>query len=380
MKSVEKLNAIDFFAGSGLVTEGLSESFDVVWANDNCPRKKAVYTQNFGTEHFVDVSITEVHGRDLPEAELCWASFPCQDLSLAGNMTGIETGDRSALFWEWIRILDEMEPENRPPVLCIENVVGFLVAQGGSQFRLAYEALKDRGYVAGAFVLDVRHFTPQSRPRSFIVATHEDVSIDGLTSVSPLDHVHTSSVMRAFAAVDDRDWVWWKLPELPIRKQDFTNICERDAPCDSAEKTAYNLSLLSEGHRLRLEEAMASGRFLAGTGYKRVRRSKDGERRQFLELRFDGLAGCLRTPRGGSSRQFVVIVDKGDVKTRLLTIREAARLMGVRDNYWFPPKYNDAYLALGDAVAVPVTRFLSQNLLRPLSARARSLSTEAASV
>ena len=98
--------------------------------------------------------------------------------------------------------------------------------------------------------------------------------------------------------------------------------------------------------------------------YKRTRKG-----RQVLELRFDGIAGCLRTPEGGSSRQILVITENGDIRTRLLTVRETARLMGAPDDYKLPGSYNDGYKAMGDAVAVPVARFLAENLLAPIAAR-----------
>lgn len=366
MQNLSNFDAVDFFAGSGLVTEGLSDRFQMLWANDNCQRKKRVYTANFGDAHFEEKSIIEVDGASIPQSHLSWASFPCQDLSLAGNMAGIERGDRSALFWQWIRILDEMAPQSRPPVICLENVVGFLVIQNSSQFGLAYDALRERGYVAGAFVLDACHFTPQSRPRSFIVAVREDISVETLTTPAPLPYIHNKAVMRAFAAVNDPSWKWWKLPLPPLRTKSFTDICERDAPSDPEDKVARNISLVPPAHIAKLHAAIARDEFIAGTGYKRMRKDSEGVKRQCLEIRFDGLAGCLRTPRGGSSRQFVFLVDDGKIRTRLLTIREAARLMGVRNSYVFPGTYNDAYLALGDAVAVPVTRYISHHLLHPL--------------
>ena len=97
-------------------------------------------------------------------------------------------------------------------------------------------------------------------------------------------------------------------------------------------------------------------------GYRRTRNGK-----QVLELRFDNVAGCLRTPEGGSSRQVVVIHDEqGMLNTRLLTVRETARLMGVPDSYKIPGSYNDGYKAMGDAVAVPVVKWLARHLLDPL--------------
>ena len=86
----------EFFAGSGLVAYGLKDMFAPVWANDISEQKAAVYEANFGDEHFVLDDIKTVSGSDIPYAHLSWASFPCQDLSLAGNMGGIHAS-RSGL-------------------------------------------------------------------------------------------------------------------------------------------------------------------------------------------------------------------------------------------------------------------------------------------
>ncbi|MHB9031073.1 MAG: DNA cytosine methyltransferase, partial [Candidatus Latescibacterota bacterium] len=203
-----------------------------------------------------------------------------------------------------------------------------------------------------------------------IVAVKEAVSVRGLTCRGPLSKYHTQSVVRAFQATRDTEWIWWFLPPLPNHGVSFTDICESDAPVDSLEKTNTLLDMLSEKNINKLNAAKEKGVFIAGTGYKRIRKEANGEKIQRLEIRFDGISGCLRTPRGGSSRQVVVIVDGGEVKTRLLTIREAARLMGVRDTFKIPGTYNEAYRALGDAVAVPVTSFLANHLLVPLCQRA----------
>jgi DNA (cytosine-5)-methyltransferase 1 len=142
--------ALDFFAGSGLVRLGLEPEFKTLWANDNCAKKRLVYVANNPPEEFHLGSIQDVRGRDLPGADLAWASFPCQDLSLAGDLNGMKVGTRSGLFWEWIRVIEEMEEHGkRPSVLVAENVVGFVVADGGKHFRGAHSALCNLGYRVG---------------------------------------------------------------------------------------------------------------------------------------------------------------------------------------------------------------------------------------
>ncbi len=212
-------NALDFFSGCGLVTEALKPWFTTLWANDICPKKCAVYVANFGGDHLVQGSITKVDGSEIPSADLAWASFPCQDLSLAGNMDGLSNGSRSALYWEWVRILEEMNERRRPPVLCAENVVGFLVADEGKQFRSAYLALRKLGYLAGALVIDAIHFLPQSRPRSFLVAVKEGTPFERetLTAQEPHPLYHGKAVLTAWKTADDPEWLWWILPQPPRR-------------------------------------------------------------------------------------------------------------------------------------------------------------------
>ncbi len=371
-RRTRSLRALDFFAGSGLVTEALRFAFDVVWANDICPKKRAVYAANFGDDHLNGESISRIDGRNLPSADVAWASFPCQDLSLAGAMRGMqsESRTRSSLYYEWIRVLDEMAEVDRPSVLCVENVVGFLVSKGGASFRDAYWSLRERGYMAGAFILDASPFVPQSRPRSFLVAVREGVEREDLSAEHPAPGYHGKSVVTAFDAANDPEgWVWWNLPPVPDRCFTLADIVEWDAPRDSPEKTEKLFSMLSDLNRTKLDAVLAAESRTAGTGYKRVRSERDGRKRQRFELRFDGKAGCLRMPTGGSSRQILVLVEDGAVSTRLLTVREAARLMGVRDSYCIPGGYNEGYGAMGDAVAVPVAQWIAHHLLLPLTQR-----------
>src|SRR5690606_26373193 len=79
----------EFFAGAGLVRLALSPEWRVLWANDISPKKRLVYVQNFGEDQFVLGDIADVFAEDLPKGgQMAWASFPCEDLSLAGWRRG----------------------------------------------------------------------------------------------------------------------------------------------------------------------------------------------------------------------------------------------------------------------------------------------------
>ena len=354
-KVISQNSFLEFFAGSGLVAESFKGIFKPIWANDICPKKKAVYVANHGSDHFHLASITEVKGKNLPTAALAWASFPCQDLSLAGLAQGIH-GLRSGLVWEWLRVMDEMP--QRPPLLVAENVTGLLSASGGEHYRHLHTALTKRGYQVGAMVIDAIRWLPHSRPRVFVVAVESNLAIPKeLTHFTPT-WLHPESVRKVAAGLEN--WVWWTMPEPPPRQLTLTDLIEWNTPFADPETEERNLRLISSKSLNLLRNTLKNKKFVA-PGYKRTREGK-----QVLELRFDNVAGCLRTPQGGSSRQTLVIHNNGELHSRLLTIRETARLMGAPDTYQIPGTYNDGYKAMGDGVAAPVARWLATKLLSPL--------------
>ncbi len=350
-----KPSYLEFFAGSGLVAEALKGYFKTAWANDICAKKADVYTANHGSKHFHLGSIADVSGAELPVASLAWASFPCQDLSLAGLTEGIH-GARSGLVWQWLRIIDEMP--KRPLVLVAENVAGLVSVEGGNHYRILHKALTQRGYVVGAMLIDASHWVPQSRPRVFVVAVEASAKTPPALIGSGPNWLHGGGIRKAAEGLGD--FVWWSMPEPPKREHDLSDIVEWAAPFANAETDARNINLISPRHREILDGLPKSKPFVA-PGYKRTRGGK-----QVLELRFDDTAGCLRTPRGGSSRQVIVIRKNGKPRSRLLTVREAARLMGAPESYKIPGSYNDGYKAMGDGVAVPVAKWLAKHLLAPL--------------
>lgn len=339
----------EFFAGSGLVAYGMKGMFMPVWSNDINDRKASVYKANFVSDHFLLGDIKDVRGNELPSAHLSWASFPCQDLSLAGNMKGIYA-DRSGLVWEYLRILDEMQ--EKPRILALENVSGLLVANNGENYRNLHEALRSRGYRCGAVLLNSEVFVPQSRPRVFVIAVNKDVTIpEDLIGDGP-NWLHNKAAAKLGDDLDD--WIWWKTEKPKKPSITLEDILDHDARFDKDDV----LQLVPQ----RMIDQLNSYDHMVATGYRRTRNGS-----QQLELRFDGIAGCLRTPAGGSSKQYVIIRDHGENHARLLTVREAARLMGAPDTYSLPGSYNDGYFAMGDAVVLPVARFLGKTFLMPLA-------------
>lgn len=366
----------EFFAGAGMARLGLGERWRCLFANDIDAKKAACYTANFGDREFMRGDVAELDAADLPgAADLAWASFPCQDLSLAGAGAGLR-GARSGTFWPFWRLIEALGAAARAPkAVAIENVIGLLRARGGADFIAIAEGIAKSGYRLGAMVIDAADFLPQSRPRLFLIAVREDLEIPAeIIAAEAAPHW----TIPALAAAHDRlgqaaraRWIWWKMRQPEAAPPPLAAIIDPDAArWHRPEETERLLGLMNELHRRKVADAvrasLASDGPIVGTIYRRTRVDENSVRRQRAEARFDGIAGCLRTPAGGSSRQTVVVAERGRMRTRLLSAREAARLMGLPESFVLPARFNDAYHVAGDGVAVPVVRFLAAHLLEPL--------------
>ena len=376
----------EFFAGGGMARAGLGVKWTCLFANDIDEKKGSSYAANWGNENLRICSVADVETKDLPDgSDLAWASFPCQDLSLAGAGAGLK-GERSGAFWPFWHLLQALDAENRgPKIIVLENVSGALSSYEGKDFAAIGAALADGEYKFGAVVTDAVHFVPQSRPRLFIVGIKKHVSIPArLLAPEPNVIWHPAHLVSAYEKLSQSSkaaWLWWKLPAPPHRLSTFSELIE-DEPGGVAWHTTAEtqrlLSLMSPINRRKVDQAKKLGRRIVGGIYRRTRVDENGKRVQRAEIRFDDIAGCLRTPAGGSSRQSVLIVEGDKVRSRLLSPREAARLMGLPDTYILPKTYNEAYHLAGDGVVVPVVRFLADSLLEPLLAAAEKQNKEAA--
>ncbi len=278
---------------------------------------------------------------------------------------------RSGTYWEFWRLMrDSSERGERPPLIVIENVVGMLY---GSNFRVLCDSLAAIGMQFGALVVDARYFLPQSRPRVFVVAVDSRVDCSPLVSEEPDASVpwFSKAIRSAHARLPDalkEWWRWWKLPQPTSVVQPVDEVIEEvpvGVQWHEPEETSRLLAMMTDVNLRKIRLAKERNQSV-GFLYKRMRRGI-----QRAEVRFDGVAGCLRTPQGGSSRQTVLLLDNDRIMSRLLSPREAARLMGVPDSFHLPTKYNDAYRAIGDGVAVPVVRWLSDQLLVNLTCLCR---------
>ena len=362
---------------------GLGDSWNCLFANDFDQMKVETYEANWGTGEITHKDVASLALSDLPAdvVDLVWASFPCQDLSLAGSYRGLgqerdKVATRSGTFWPFWKLIRGLAQGGRAPrAIVLENVYGCLRSRKGRDFASIASALIELDYRFGAAVIDAAHFVPQSRPRVFFLAFRGDQSIPAsLSAERPQEIWHPAALAEAYDGIPPaakRNWIWWNISQPLARNSTFADLME-EAPTTvkwhAAAHTNYILNLMSPLNRQKVSEAIRSGRRMVGAVYRRTRPDETGIKRQRAEVRFDDVAGCLRTPAGGSSRQVILVVEGKTVKSRLISPREAARLMGLDEDYVLPERYNHAYHVCGDGVCVPVVRHIARHVLEPVLA------------
>ena len=376
----------EFFAGGGMVRMGLGPGWSCLFANDFDQKKARVYRRNWGGDVLDTRDVRKVEVSDLPGyADLVWGSFPCQDLSLAGSGAGLH-GRRSGTFWPFLSLVEGLIDEGRAPkVIALENVCGTLTSNSGEDFSAICAAFRLLDYRYGAVVMDAARFLPQSRPRLFVLALRSDLNLAPSMNDAVSSPVwYPRALQSAYSKLDKqlrKHWIWWPIPEPRVRKELLEHLIE-DEPTSvnwhTSKDTQRLLSIMSDVNLSKVEKAMRTGKRTVGTIYKRTRLDQQGRKAQRAEVRFDGIAGCLRTPAGGSSRQLIIVVDGDHVKTRLISSRETARLMGLPDDYELPENYNEAYHLTGDGVVVPAVRHLAAHVFEPILRHADEQLKEAA--
>jgi DNA (cytosine-5)-methyltransferase 1 len=360
------LDAAEFFAGIGLVRAALAEAgIRVTWANDIEPVKAHLYSANFPDEDYFVGDIRSVAGGDLPAIDLATASFPCTDLSLAGWRRGL-AGSQSGMFWEFARIIEEME-KRRPRAVLLENVPSFATSHGGRDLHDAIERLNELGYSCDIFHVDARHFVPQSRPRLFIVGLQTPV---GERLIRP-DALRSRYIVEFRLRNPHLAMHAFPLHLPPPDPRTLADIVER-VPPDAAEwwderRSGQFLASLSPLQAERLNQ-LRKGPKTWRTAYRRTRNNT-----AVWEIRPDPISGCLRTARGGSSKQALVEAGEGSVRLRWMTGREYARLQGVGDEFAFDGlSRNKVMFGFGDAVCVPVVAWIACTYLGPVLANGQA--------
>ncbi len=228
---IDKIKVVELFAGVGgfrIGLEGwegmsalsgykkpLDSIYEVVWSNQWEPSTKlqhasSVYEGRFGSEHHSNEDIEQVKTADIPDHDMLVGGFPCQDYSVAKQLSkshGI-VGKKGVLWWQIHRILDE-KGDKKPKYVFLENVDRLIkspVSQRGRDFAIILASLSDLGYVVEWRVINAADYgLPQRRRRIFIFAYHKSSEIYKKIK-DPIDWIkHEGLFAKAFEIQAEND-------------------------------------------------------------------------------------------------------------------------------------------------------------------------------
>ena len=294
---------IDLFAGIGgirLGFEGDSNNTQCVYSSEWDKFAQQTYQANFGV--LPDGDITKVKASSIPDFNVLLAGFPCQPFSSIGKREGFANETQGTLFFDVLRILKYHMPE----AFLLENVPGLLTIQNGETFKIIIGALEEAGYNVHHTVLEAADFgLAQSRKRVIIVGFRNDI--------------------------DDSSF---NFPKGNKKRTAVGSILEREPKGYSISKKLQNNYLFK----------------------------KDDGRPYIIDRNSEGLAKTLNSSYHKIQRLTGTFVRGGDTGLRLLSELECKRLQGFPDNFKIPVSRTQMYRQMGNSVAIPMIKAVSDQL------------------
>ena len=340
------LRVVELFAGIGAQAQAL-ENLGLDFTSTVCEIDEKAYksycaihgdTSNLG-------DITKVPS--LPECDLLTYSFPCQDLSIAGNQRGMEqdSGTRSSLLWEVGRLLDDARERERgklPDVLLMENVDAILNDLNVSEFRRWIGKLSDIGYTSSYAVLNAKDYgVPQNRKRCFMVSMLGGRCFD-FPEPCPdgrvLRDVLEDDVDESFYLSEDKVAKYKAHDER--QKANGTGF-----GWPPSEPCGISPAVLTSPAKSSTNTIIITGNIEDPSKYECVNRICGTE----------GIAPTVTTCQGGGQ---VPKIELKGARIRYLTPRECWRLMGFPDSAYeaardVPTSKTQLYKQAGNSIAVP---------------------------
>ena len=336
---------------------------ETIWANDVDATKCKLYATQWGSGDLVCEDVFRINPDEVPAADIAWASSPCTDVSLAGKRDGL-VGAESSAFFGFIDVIENMG-DRKPRAVVLENVCGLASSHGGADYRCVVEEFNRLGYSVDSFEINARRWLPQSRPRMFVVGLLDPVGggkLDSCLRPDRLAWIHSDESLVTHVT---------PLPRVPgLKSGGFTKLAD-DMDRDDCRwwheaRTKKFVDSLSSVQKSRFTRLMNGKDTVARTAYRRTRNGKP-----VWEIRDDDIAGCLRTARGGSSKQAVVFLGGGTVRVRWMTGSEYAKLQGAGAFKIEGFTESQIHYAFGDAVAAPVVTWLMKAAVLPALAEQR---------
>lgn len=316
-----KYKAIDLFAGIGGMRLGFEKAgFEIVYSNDIDKNACVTYRANF--REIDERDIRSVNPDLLPKFDVLLAGFPCQPFSMIGKRDGLDD-PRGQLFNEVVRFLDSRKPR----AFVLENVKNLVKHNKGETYKFIKAALAQAGsgYTVKECILDSKNFgIPQHRERTYIVGIR-----------NPHREFNFPLKSRGPGKQRVRDILEKKVADKYYLSQKYYDGLMAHKKRHAAKGSGFGCEILDLND---ISNTVVSGNM--------------GRERNLIKDR------PISIHRQG---------------VRKLTEREYARLQGFPDWFKFPVPQTQAYKQFGNAVSVPVARYVANALKKYLEEQDSSI-------
>lgn len=362
-----------------LLNYGISNDYNEPMTRQQIVRKgltwcKQVYNNIKNTDNLVN--IMNVKGEDLEVQELdkydyiMTYSFPCQDLSLAGKLGGMDEDSetRSSMLWQVKRILDELnQTKSLPQILLMENVpqvIGKGNIQNMEKWDLFLSRLGYKSYIKNIIASD--YGIPQIRNRTFMISIlgeynytfHKPIKLEK----NILDYLE-DEIDEKYILSDKMVKVLSTNPKsgYPRKEQFINSLKNTNLKLIANTITTRNGSRPSDNFII-IAEATTKGYVIAEVG-DGVYINRPYQKRGVVQK------GKIQTIKTSCDDIAVVVKDyeKGELKLKKLSPLECFRLMGVKDEDYQRIAANQSnsslYHLAGDSIVVNVLMFIFKQLL-----------------
>lgn len=374
--------AVDLFAGAGGLSLGLEQAgFDIAAAVEYDPIHAAVHEYNFPYGKMFARDVTTISGQEIREKSdignreitLVAGGPPCQGFSLIGKRA--INDPRNALLKEYVRLVVELKPR----YCLMENVSGLTVGKHRQLLDEVVALLKDGGYrVLELYrVLQAADFgAPQSRKRMILLGARLDVQLPEYpapivaprnikgTAATSADLPIGPSVREAIGDIPDAD----SFEELlhadsvttrwPPADSSYATYLRGEAsdPLDFSRPRPLTPELLSSSART-IHTAKSIARFKETTPGTMEPISR------FLRLHPDGISNTLRAGTASDRGAYTAPRPIHPWLSRVITVREAARLHGYPDWFRFHVTKWNGFRQIGNSVPIPLGRAVGAMLM-----------------
>jgi DNA (cytosine-5)-methyltransferase 1 len=304
-------------------------------------------------------SITDIKGKDMPKTDIFTYSFPCTDLSKAGQQKGLNTDTRSGLIFEVLRLLHEMQEHNKlPQVLIMENVVDLVQVKFIEQWKEIQFEIEQMGYTNYTFTMNAKNYgVAQNRERVFMVSILGKYYYEQPKPI-PLekrlkDYLEPNVDQGYYLSDKTLEQISnWKSYQNPLDSIKDNNGISQCITTRVAETDAGGIS----ASMILVKEATVKGYAEAYDG-DGVYLNRPHQKRGVVQ---DQMIQTIKT-----SGDDVWVVD--NMRIRKLTPKECWRLMGIDDSYFDKASQvvskSQLYKQAGNGIVVDVFAHILKELL-----------------